>query len=64
MIAAARAAESWLRLALAIPEGSDAALGVDPASMTREQRAAERAKIMAQLEGDSAGTSDKTEDLL
>src|SRR5262245_2737318 len=39
VIAATRAAESWLRLALAIPEGADASLGVDPASMTREQRA-------------------------
>jgi hypothetical protein len=59
---AARVAESWLRLALAIPD--DASFGIDPARMTREQRAAERATLEAQLEGYSAEISDEGEDLL
>ena len=61
VIAATRAAESWLRLALAIPEGADASLGVDPSTMTREQRAVERARLLAQMQARSAETSDEAE---
>ena len=54
---AARIAEGWLRLALAIPEGDDASLGVDPRTMTREQRAAERATLLAQIAAESTARS-------